>query len=49
MKIAGLFSGESPMSLVLTMTYEKHYFQRSIPPLFKTPVRKNPSKQIFSA
>jgi hypothetical protein len=31
MKIAGLFSGESPMSLALTTTHENCYFQRSIP------------------
>src|SRR5262249_9869838 len=30
MKIAGLFSGESPMSLALTTTHENCYFQRSI-------------------
>jgi hypothetical protein len=31
MKIAGLFSGESPMSLKLTTTYENGYFQRNRP------------------
>jgi hypothetical protein len=32
MKIAGLFSAESLMSLALTTTYENSYFQRSIGP-----------------
>src|SRR5262245_8877725 len=39
-KIAGLFLGESPMSLALTTTHENGYFQRSIPPFFETRAAK---------
>ncbi len=41
MKIALLFSAESPMSLALTTTHENRYFQRSCHVLWDTTTHEN--------
>jgi hypothetical protein len=47
MKIAGLFSAASLMSLALTTTYENGIFRGVSGRFSRLPVKENPSKQLF--